>query len=361
MASSKNDPNTTSRFGNGPWYRFSALFGGLAALGFAVVLIASGVAGSSRGGGKFTAIAAIFGLVLIATSIYVRGVDLAPDGIWHWSYLFWFFGSRQFVGREGIRTIVLGGEKGKFNISINLADGTTVAVPKKWDAVRDAQEIVNQCTQRYGVDAGVMIADQAMLAEAAQFASAKRWTVTPRKPSRAEGELLRFDDEDGNSMGEVRLLMGWFQGGRVEIADGPGDLATQAPRWTFTKGGKLAVQEGERRAGQVEFKSSFTGSTHKLRWTDADLTVWSAVLTSENNHRTPFTLKFFKGLAEDIGSKADRNAVNAAQGEHVPVAIATGPAQSFTVDIADESAWPWVRIALASMWVKCRPNFAFQK
>jgi len=45
----------------------------------------------------------------------------------------------------------------------------------------------------------------------------------------------------------------------------------------------------------------------------------------------------------------------------VLVALANGPAANFTLDVADEQAWPWVRIALACVWLCHRPAFSFTK
>jgi len=43
------------------------------------------------------------------------------------------------------------------------------------------------------------------------------------------------------------------------------------------------------------------------------------------------------------------------------VAIANGPANDFSLDVADDSGWAWMRLALGAMWIRCRPSYSFKK
>lgn len=347
------------RYGSPLSHGVGGCLGGVALVAVAAVLLLYNI-GIKRGFLKLTGGAAIGGLVLLCATFKVRGVELRADGVEFWTYVCWFLGKRQFIPAAEIRALVLGEEKGKFIVTLRFADGSEFQIPGKWATLKDAQALVNFGTNQYGAAADVAIEDAALLSEAANFAGAKRYTVTPYKASRAEGERLVVKDLSGGIAGEVKLLLGWFQGGIAEIAQG-GTLEAMGVRWHLKKGGKVSVTDGELSTNSVEIKSSFTGSTRMLNWTDPEGTVWSAVFDTESDDRSPFTFKFYRGLTEDVGSKADREAVREAQGEPEFAAIANGDASSFTVDVADEESWPWVLIGLACAWMRFRPEFSFVK
>jgi len=313
----------------------------------------------------------VAGLCVLGPNFRVYGVRLTPEGLLVWEYFYWVMGRRRMVIPEEIGSVVLGNKKGKFTVSVRLRDGKEYPIPGKWVTLKDAQAIIDLCTSLYGVSAGVAITDQKVLEEAAAFAKAGRWLVCPFKHSRADGERLLFLDAEAQRMGEVALWKYWLRRARVGIADGPGDLAANGPRWLLRKLSyvssslqrrmRVAVTENGREAHAVEWSSSFLGDKF-LQWTDAAGVCWSAVLTTEQSKtRTPFTMRFYRGLAEGVGKKAQRRQVEQSQGAPVLVALANGPAASFTVDVADEQAWPWVRIALACVWLCHRPSFSFAK
>ena len=359
--------NPETIYGKKPWHGVAGLFGGAALLALAAWLaITSGLIDQS------ILALGISGVAVLVPRFRVCGAQLTPEGLLVWRYCFWVIGQKRLIVPEQLESVVLGCEKGKFTVCARLREGSTWPIPGKWAAVKDAQAIVDLCTSLYGVSAGVAIGDEKALEEAAVFAASERWLVRPFKRSRAEGERLSFADEQGESMGEVGLWKPFLRGVRVMIADGPGHLASNGPRWQLQKRAprflietsriRVSVTENGREGQDVQLSASFLEQELLYQWTDLAGVCWSAVFTTEQTRtRTPFTMKFYCGLAEKVGKKAEREKVKQSQGDPVLVAVANGPAADFTVDVADEQAWPWVRIALACVWLCHRPSFRFAK
>ncbi|MGD0091913.1 MAG: hypothetical protein ABSE73_18525 [Planctomycetota bacterium] len=358
-------PELETIYGKKAWHGVAGLLGGAALIAL-VAWLAIGFGFSTRSDlVKLIVGLGFAGMAILGANFRVCGAQFTPEGLLVWRYLFWVIGQKRLIVPEQLESVVLGYEKGKFTVCARLHDGSTWPVPGNWATVKDAQAVMDLCTGLYGVSAAVAISDQQVLEEAAAFAAAGRWRVRPLRRSRAEGERLLFAGEQGASMGEVGLRWRFLRSPQAVIAIGPGDLATNGPRWLLQKvwlRSRLRVSENEHAEQDVVLGAAFAGNKFHFQWTDAAGVCWSAVFTTEQtNTRTPFTMRFYRGLAEDAGKKAQREQVRQAQGEPVLVAVANGPAQDFTVDVADEQAWPWVWIALACVWLCYRPSFNFAK
>src|SRR6185295_13221839 len=203
-----NEPFTLPhRIGSHPFFGCGGLVGGIVLIAAGMGIAATDVFGA-RGGAKLVVGLGICGLVLIATSFRIVGAEFREDGIQIWKYLVWFLGSKRFIPANEVKAFVLGENAKKYTVTIKFADGSEVLLPQQWPVVKGAQAIIDFGTRQYGAGAEVAIEDQSLLSEAANFSKADRWTVTPRKPSRAEGERLVFENDDGAKMGEIKLLMG---------------------------------------------------------------------------------------------------------------------------------------------------------
>jgi len=344
-------------FGTHPGIRVKSFLGGVALLGVCVgMCIWLGMANVATR--KFGIWLGIAGLGLLAWGFRVKGGRILSEGLETWSFWAWFFGGYRLIPSNEMKTIVLGEEKGKFVIKVDLHDGSQWVFPERWAAVKDAQFVIDAAVKLYGVDAGLAIRDEKLLAEAAEFTKARRYFAKLMKRSRAGGERLRFSDDDDEALGEVRVLRGLFQRSRAEVYEGAVGAEETSPRWKLEKSWlrqRVAVADGLLETGGVIVGYGFSESTLYLRWTDSNATHWSGVLTSPEQGRDPFTLKLFKGLAEKTAGKRERAESEARQGVPKLVALADGPANDFTLDVSDAEAWPWAGIALGSLWLCARP------
>ncbi len=350
-------PVVEVEFGTSPGFRIWGLLGGLALIVAGVALIVYlGRRASFKIGGALT----VFGLILLWRSGRVKGAQISAQGTRLWTYTGWFFGGERFVLPRDIHSIALGDNKGKFTMILHLRDGQSHTLPNEWAAIKDAQHYIDQTAKMYGVGAGAEITDEKLLREAAELLKAERFFVVPRYSTRADGERLLFEQDDA-PMGEVRVLNGIFQGSKAEIADGPGGLDSNGPRWRLQKSfwGGLSVKDGAIDAGKIAVSKAFTGQRCELQWTDPQKKAWSAVFTSDESDRDPFSMKLYFGLPEGLGKRGARERMAGQQGEAVLMAVVDGPANAFTVDVADERVWPWVRLALAAIWLERRPDFKF--
>lgn len=350
-------PSGRMLFGRKQVSGIGGCLGGFALLALAVgSLFMSAKSGRYRGG----IFLGLFALSVLASTFSIKGVELQPDGLLVWNFIFWAVGRRRFIPKQEIRSFELGDDAGKFALKALLNDGSEIPIPTRFNTLKDAQQVVDFATEMYGTGAELAIESAPLLAEAATFAKAKRWSITPRKKSRADGERLLIEDEDGNAGGEIRIVTPWFGSQRIEIAEGPGGLDASGARWTCIPDSKeiMLSDRGTELPDVYVLNPGLFQSMRALYWTDANKTEWSAVFTSENEKtRTPFTLKIYRGIESDLAKK--RKTPEAPPGE--VVAIADGDAATFTLDVADESAWPWIRIALAATWVRFRPVFNFKK
>ena len=358
----QSDAETPAEFGKKPWRGILGFLGGSALLAGAGALFFTFSSGLSTSTGRINRLPiylGVFGLGLLISSFRIKGARMLPDGIRAWSYWFWFIGNSRLIPAEELGTFTLGESGGKFTVTVSYGNNgeSNLTFPQEWAALKDAQAVISLGTTLYGVSAAVAITDPGMLAEAALFAAASRWTVMPEKKSRAAGERLRFADANGNAMGEIRVISAMFSSTRAEIADGPGDFEDSDVRWVLTKSswGNIQLMDRNLAAGDL-FKSGFNSY-----WTDCDGIVWSAKFTTSSSSRTPFTLKLYRGLATGVGTKPEQERICAMQGPAQAVAIADGPASCFHVDVADDNAWPWVRLALAAFWLRNRPQFNYKK
>jgi hypothetical protein len=349
---SENTTAETLAFGMAPVLRFAGFFGGLA-------LIAAGVAiavntNSGRGVGKLVVMLIIFGLIALGMTFRIVFVALTPHGIVRKAYWVWFFGGSRVYLKDEIDSLVLGETKGQFNVSVLLKAGRKWPIPQKWTSVKDAQQVIEFATQQYGTGAGVDIADQQKLIEAAQFSKARRLFITQRREGKVD--IVTFQSEMLDHLGEVQSHGGWFKARRSEVFETEDAAKSMLPRWKlFASGKKILVSDRNIDIEPVAWKISFTGGEVRFWWTAPDKTVFSALAKSDNAHFPTFSMRFYRGLAEGILSASDRDRVRATQGETTLVAVADGPANSMTLDVVDDDAMAWVRLGIAAVWTRARP------
>lgn len=340
-------------FGRSPAYRIWGFLGGMALLACGILLMVYWAVN------RLSLALAFGGLSLLSLSFRSRGVRMDADGLHIWDYWAWFFGGERMVPGTEIQAFALGQRGKKFNVLAKFRSGEAFEFPAAWTSVKDAQFIIDAATRQFDTQPELALTDAKLLAEAMALANAERNQVRLVKRRETKYEVLEILDGSGVLAGEIQVEGGWFRAKQARVLEAHAESSPLQPRWTLEPtfwGKTIRVSEGKREAGLLHCKGNLWGTHWTLFWKDPEGAAWSAKFVSENaNTRTPFSMHFFRGLAQGVGSTAEQAAVNGSQGAAVLVAQADGPGEGFSLDVADDRAWPWVRLALASVWLRFRP------
>ena len=322
------------------------LIGGVGVLLLCVYLFDRLINVGGRGSGELPIFLAVVGFTLLANQFSAAGVELCDDRVKLWRRSFWIVQRVKEYERPQLSKFVLGQSGGTYSVSAELKEGEIVEFPVTYKLFKDAQGMINECTERYGVSAGVDLENPQALAKAAAFAKGDAWSM------KSEGtyftKTYTFTGADGTPAGGFVVTWSFFRQTYALISGAPGEKNAD---W-FMKAqvmGKDAVDlrpcgEGlsEGYGEPITKKRSFIGSNAQMQWTDPSGQVWSALIVCEDMDATQYTYTFYRGAPPAPGDD---------ESNCVATAI-THKEEGFRLEIADPAARTWVRLALCMLWLR---------
>ena len=340
--------------GHQPWMRIAALLFGLALLAGGAYI---GVTwGSIRSMEKLIAAFVIAGLGLIWFSMFIKGASFAPGHIRTWSYTLWIFGGVRENFPTDIQAIALNEAKGKYIAGLRMKDGSLIPLEYKDPSIKDAQAFIDKIAAKYGIEVALEVNDPEKIQEAARFAAARRWNISCYLFEKVEYVDL-CDAED--SVTACITFQTGFISNTVEAWDVGGSTTA---RWQFkVSGTKTTVKDNGVESGTITLKKSFMGQEGVFIYQKTGGLTWSGLLETDNDKRSTFSIKLYRGLFEKAGTAAERQRCLETQGPAAQVALIHGTMPELCIDVLDESAREWFILALAATWGMWKPDYSLPK
>jgi hypothetical protein len=288
---------------------------------------------------RFPGVVILLGIAVLVKTYCSSGIEFRDGGILIWSVTFWCSRRQRYIEKSEIKECVLRESDGRYFAATVLNRGNTVLISKAFTLFKEAQAYLESFAARYGVPIGLQLRDEKAVERAAAFSKAETWTASIKSPLFQHVIVLSGKDE--TPQGEIHVTSK-----DAKITGAPGEIDSA---WT-AKGGiwgrsKVAVtQDGGVEARPVVLKSDAFGERISLSWADKSDAPWSAILTSNSGLRSNYTIKFYRGLVADDEAEPD-----------VPVAVMVGTTSGFTLEVADLNVAPWLRLAIAAIWIQYPP------
>ncbi len=295
---------------------------------------------------EFPIFLGVMGLSLLWNQFGASNVELCEDRIKIWRRSFWIVQRMNEYERSDLNKFVLGEGGGTYSVSLELKNGETVEFPTKYKLFKDAQGTIDECTQRYGVSAGIDLENPQALAKAAAFAKGDAWSMNTEQTFFTK--TYTFTGADGASAGGFAVTWGFIRQTFALISGTPGEANAD---WYMQAQvmGKDEVDVRPRGEGlseefvePIKKKRSFVGSNAEMQWTDPSGQRWSARVVCEDMDATQYTYTFYRGAPP-------------APGDDESNCVATGvlhKEDGFRLEIADPGARTWIRLALCMLWLR---------